>query len=45
MTRWTNHYGEATARAIAQANMHEPALDLTVKDRSGRLGASGSAAA
>jgi 16S rRNA (cytosine967-C5)-methyltransferase len=29
--RWSAHYGEDTARAIAQANGHEPALDLTVK--------------
>ena len=29
--RWSKHYGEATARAIAAANSHEPALDLTVK--------------
>ncbi len=31
MQRWTAHYGEATARAIAAANAQEPALDLTVK--------------
>jgi 16S rRNA (cytosine967-C5)-methyltransferase len=31
MRRWTAHYGEATARAIATANAQEPALDLTVK--------------
>jgi 16S rRNA (cytosine967-C5)-methyltransferase len=31
MARWTAHYGEATARAIAVALSHEPALDLTVK--------------
>ena len=31
MQRWTAHYGEATARAIAAAHAHEPALDLTVK--------------
>ncbi len=31
MSRWTNHYGETTARAIASANASEPALDLTVK--------------
>ncbi len=30
--RWTKAYGGATARAIAQANGHEPALDLTVKE-------------
>jgi 16S rRNA (cytosine967-C5)-methyltransferase len=29
--RWSNSYGEPTARAIAAANSHEPALDLTVK--------------
>ncbi len=29
--RWSKTYGEATARAIAAANSHEPALDLTVK--------------
>ena len=32
MRRWTAHYGEATARAIAAANAQEPALDITVKD-------------
>ena len=32
MTRWTKTYGIATAQAIAQANAHEPALDLTVKE-------------
>jgi 16S rRNA (cytosine967-C5)-methyltransferase len=31
MRRWTAHYGEATARDIAAAHGHEPALDLTVK--------------
>jgi 16S rRNA (cytosine967-C5)-methyltransferase len=31
MQRWIVHYGEATARAIALAHRHEPALDLTVK--------------
>jgi 16S rRNA (cytosine967-C5)-methyltransferase len=31
MRRWIAHYGEATARAIATAHAHEPALDLTVK--------------
>ncbi|HZQ12768.1 MAG TPA: transcription antitermination factor NusB [Pseudolabrys sp.] len=30
--RWTKAYGRDTARAIARANGHEPALDLTVKD-------------
>jgi 16S rRNA (cytosine967-C5)-methyltransferase len=31
LARWRNNYGETTARAIATANGHEPALDLTVK--------------
>jgi 16S rRNA (cytosine967-C5)-methyltransferase len=31
MARWTAHYGEDTARAIALALSHEPSLDLTVK--------------
>ena len=31
LARWTATYGEATARAIAAANGHEAALDLTVK--------------
>ena len=31
LKRWTETYGEATARAIAAANGKEPALDLTVK--------------
>ena len=31
LARWRHSYGEATARAIAAANSHEPALDLTVK--------------
>ncbi len=31
LSRWTKRYGLETARAIAQANGHEPALDLTVK--------------
>jgi 16S rRNA (cytosine967-C5)-methyltransferase len=29
--RWTKSYGAETARLIAEANGHEPALDLTVK--------------
>jgi 16S rRNA (cytosine967-C5)-methyltransferase len=29
--RWTRHYGEPAARAIAAINAQEPALDLTVK--------------
>jgi 16S rRNA (cytosine967-C5)-methyltransferase len=29
--RWTQHYGAATAHAIATAHGHEPALDLTMK--------------
>ncbi len=32
LTRWRKTYGEATARAIAAANSHEPALDLTAKN-------------
>jgi 16S rRNA (cytosine967-C5)-methyltransferase len=32
LKRWSAHYGADTARLIAQANGHEPALDLTVKD-------------
>jgi 16S rRNA (cytosine967-C5)-methyltransferase len=32
MARWTRAYGADTARAIAEANGREPALDLTVKD-------------
>jgi len=32
MTRWTRAYGAETARAIAQANGREAALDLTVKE-------------
>ena len=31
LRRWTRSYGRATARAIAEANGHEPALDLSVK--------------
>jgi 16S rRNA (cytosine967-C5)-methyltransferase len=31
LTRWAHTYGVETARAIAQANRHEPALDLTVR--------------
>jgi len=31
LKRWSHAYGEETARAIAQANRNEPALDLTVK--------------
>jgi 16S rRNA (cytosine967-C5)-methyltransferase len=32
LARWSKAYGADTARAIAAANGHEPALDLTVKD-------------
>jgi len=32
LTRWRANYGDETALAIAAANGHEPALDLTVKD-------------
>ena len=31
LKRWTRAYGADTARAIAEANGHEPALDVTVK--------------
>ena len=31
LARWSKRYGGDTARAIAAANGHEPALDLTVK--------------
>ncbi|MFT4275983.1 MAG: transcription antitermination factor NusB [Rhodopseudomonas sp.] len=31
LARWSAHYGEETARAIAVAISHEPSLDLTVK--------------
>jgi 16S rRNA (cytosine967-C5)-methyltransferase len=31
LARWSASYGEPTARAIAEANSHEPALDLTIK--------------
>ena len=31
LKRWTASYGAETARAIARANGHEPALDITVK--------------
>jgi len=31
LARWIESYGEPTAHAIAVANSHEPALDLTVK--------------
>jgi len=31
LARWKKNYGNEVARAIAQANGHEPALDLTVK--------------
>jgi 16S rRNA (cytosine967-C5)-methyltransferase len=32
LARWENNYGTTTAQAIAVANSHEPALDLTVKN-------------
>jgi 16S rRNA (cytosine967-C5)-methyltransferase len=32
MARWEKNYGAKTARAIAIANAHEPALDLTVRN-------------
>jgi 16S rRNA (cytosine967-C5)-methyltransferase len=31
LTRWTAHYGEATANAMAHALGHDPSLDITVK--------------
>ena len=31
LKRWSKTYGKDTARGIAEANGHEPALDLTVK--------------
>lgn len=31
LARWTRQYGDVTARAIAAANAHEAALDLTVR--------------
>lgn len=31
MARWTTHYGESNAKAIAAAIGYEPSLDLTVK--------------
>src|SRR6185312_14859699 len=31
LKRWTAHYGEATAKAIAHAIGHEPSLDISVK--------------
>jgi 16S rRNA (cytosine967-C5)-methyltransferase len=39
MERWVATYGEATARAIAAAHAHEPALDLTVKSEPERWAA------
>jgi len=31
LARWSAHYGEATAKAMAVALAHEPSLDITVK--------------
>src|SRR5215472_7721280 len=31
LKRWTAHYGELAAKAMAHAILHEPSLDLTVK--------------
>ncbi len=42
--RWTAHYGEDEAAAIAEAHRAAASVDLTVKDRCGRSGPSGSAA-
>ena len=36
--RWRSTYGESVARAIALAHRSEPTLDLSVKERSRRLG-------
>ena len=36
--RWERVWGEERTRAIAEANLVEPPLDLTVKRRPGRLG-------
>jgi 16S rRNA (cytosine967-C5)-methyltransferase len=33
--RWSRHYGETSAREIAAAIRHEPALDITVKSDAG----------
>ena len=38
LKRWTKTYGADTARAIAAANGHEPALDLTVKQDAAVMG-------
>ena len=38
LNRWKKTYGADTARAIAAANGHEPALDLTVKQDAEILG-------
>ncbi|HXI05048.1 MAG: RsmB/NOP family class I SAM-dependent RNA methyltransferase [Bradyrhizobium sp.] len=39
LSRWIAHYGEATARAMAEALGHEPSLDLTVKADAGQWAA------
>jgi len=39
MARWVEAYGTETARAIAVAHSHEPALDLTVKSEPARWAA------
>jgi 16S rRNA (cytosine967-C5)-methyltransferase len=36
LKRWTKAYGAETAQAIAEANGHEPALDVTVKQDPGK---------
>lgn len=33
LKRWSAAYGETTAHAIASASLHEPPLDITVRDR------------
>ncbi|MCP4617928.1 MAG: methyltransferase domain-containing protein [Bradyrhizobium sp.] len=39
LSRWIAHYGEATARDMAEALSHEPSLDLTVKSDAGQWAA------
>ena len=45
MSRWTNHYGEETARAIAAANMQRACARSHREKRSATCGRSVSAAA
>ncbi len=39
LKRWIAHYGEATAKAMAHAILHEPSLDLTVKSEASQWAA------